>query len=336
VSKFARQAFPLLIGAFLVVVFVMIGSLFYTSAQDDSVPAIQIVPADSPSNAPAADIASPNSGDINSIFDPDPWVWWRTKARLADYRVIIDWDRDHDFTLNTDAQGFRDTDATSDAAQRVVVVGDSTAFGVGVDDDDTWPAQLQRMLREDATIINAGVPGYSTFQALRMAEKYALEPKPDVLVVCAGFNDSGPSNTELPDLARAEKNERDSSGERSGFFALLEDAAEGARKITADPMRPRLTAEELASTLAQAEDFFADQGIKLLWVQWPEAAVAHNNTEPAAGYPDVLAEHCERDGVTCVDLLPVFREAEESPYYDFVHATALGNALAAEAIMSAL
>src|SRR5579859_6825000 len=48
---------------------------------------------------------------------------------------------------------------------RIVVIGASTTFGIGLTVEEAWPFQLQRILREQygyqkVEVVNLGVPGY--------------------------------------------------------------------------------------------------------------------------------------------------------------------------------
>lgn len=319
------------------------GARFLLGRGEDAAPLpIAFVAAEPGAGGKVAAVEA-NGGDLHTIHLPDAWVWWKVKPSLAAYHVTLGWDQEHDFRLSTDARGYRMTGVEQSGGKRILVVGDSTAFGVGVDDADTWPAKLEGLLAERGgaavEVVNAGVPGYSTFQAVRMAEKYGLEVKPDVVIVCAGFNDT--ANTpagELPDLERAEKNEREhaAGGAASAFLSLVSRAAEGARRLSTEAQRPRLSREEYLHALEGAAGFFRERGIALLWVRWPTQDEVNTGQPAGAGYPDALLEFVSEPGVHGVDLMPVFKGAAESPFYDFVHANAGGNQLVAAAVADAL
>ena len=75
---------------------------------------------------------------------------------------------------------------------RIVLLGDSFTFGYLVDDDNTLPAQLERLLRARCsgpiTVINAGVGGSSIETAAAMAER-ALPLGVDLAVLSFTEND---------------------------------------------------------------------------------------------------------------------------------------------------
>jgi hypothetical protein len=83
----------------------------------------------------------------------------------------------HDFsvTYNTNARGYREAGADKDstlhgAAPTLALVGDSFTFGLGVDDNQTFAAQLNQ--RDPARqYLNLGIPGYSTDQQLILLKK---------------------------------------------------------------------------------------------------------------------------------------------------------------------
>ena len=79
------------------------------------------------------------------------------------------------------------------ATQRVLCVGDSHAYGAGVRAEEAYPAQLQRLLDEAApdvySVMNRGVPGFTTTQVRRRLPQWIDELDPTVVIVIAGAND---------------------------------------------------------------------------------------------------------------------------------------------------
>jgi hypothetical protein len=84
-------------------------------------------------------------------------------------------------TVHTNARGMRGRDAPSHAD--VLVVGDSQVFGLGVEDDETFPAQLAEATGQ--TVVNAGIPTYGPSEYTQMIERFgpALRPKHVVYVI---------------------------------------------------------------------------------------------------------------------------------------------------------
>lgn len=100
-------------------------------------------------------------------------------------------------TVRTNRDGFRNDDPAP--GRRIVLcLGDSTPFGWRVEQSETFPAKLQTRLNEATkpaspwTVINAGVPGYSSWQVRLAAEKLVPQYKPEIVVVCVGNNEAWP------------------------------------------------------------------------------------------------------------------------------------------------
>lgn len=79
---------------------------------------------------------------------------------------------------------------------RVVALGGSVSFGYGASAvEDNFCSSLERMLNEGSNsaryeVINAGVPGYSSWNGRQWVEHYLAALQPDVLLVAYGWNDS--------------------------------------------------------------------------------------------------------------------------------------------------
>jgi lysophospholipase L1-like esterase len=83
----------------------------------------------------------------------------------------------------------------------LVVLGDSITFGAGVNDDETFCAQLEQMLRQkfsdrEFVVINCGVSGYDTRQEAILFHRFAPSLQPDLVLVAFYFNDLLPSITD--------------------------------------------------------------------------------------------------------------------------------------------
>jgi len=76
-----------------------------------------------------------------------------------------------------------------EAAREIAVVGDSVAFGVGVDDDSTVASLLQAELGTSVRIVNAGVGGYDGPQVLEAVLALAEARDFEALVYISSQND---------------------------------------------------------------------------------------------------------------------------------------------------
>lgn len=87
----------------------------------------------------------------------------------------------------TNRLGLRSPEPQVDPALRVLVLGDSTVFGHGVEDGETFSAQLAR--RTGADVQNAGVPGYTCLQSADRYDDLAAVLAPDILIIYTLHND---------------------------------------------------------------------------------------------------------------------------------------------------
>ncbi|MDH4080536.1 MAG: arylesterase [Nitrospira sp.] len=81
--------------------------------------------------------------------------------------------------------------SASDTRPRIVAFGDSLTAGLGVQANESYPAQLQRRLndlRYPYRVINAGVSGDTTAGGLRRVP-WILNNKPELVILELGAND---------------------------------------------------------------------------------------------------------------------------------------------------
>jgi hypothetical protein len=133
------------------------------------------------------------SANPRLVFEPVPGMVVEEEAGLWDeYRGAANrlGYRDHDHPVAKPAGAFR-----------VVVLGDSIAAGWGVEDyADTFPARLEtELVRRGvaAEVLNFGVTGYNTAQAVETLAARALAFDPDLVVLAYCLNDRRPPDPRL-------------------------------------------------------------------------------------------------------------------------------------------
>ena len=148
-------------------------------------------------------------GDLDSaeqgqqLYTRDDQLFWNLRPDLQlivrnnVYETVGD---PVQWNIQTNRDGFRGESLPADRSQAsplVLCLGDSCTFGFRVDQDETYPSQLQAYLRAhglpQAVVLNCGVPGYSSFQGKRVAREMIPRVRPDFVVVAFGANDLEPA-----------------------------------------------------------------------------------------------------------------------------------------------
>lgn len=157
-------------------------------------PVPDYVASPQPSTAPSEEPLTPafQLAGSGGIFCEHPTRFWAlVPGRRASFVG-------RDVSIN--AQGFRGPELSKKARNeyRVLMLGDSCTFGHGVGESETIAAYLQRDLQErmpsrKVVVINAGVPGYSSYQGKLYAQELAARPGLGVDFVLAAYswNDRG-------------------------------------------------------------------------------------------------------------------------------------------------
>jgi lysophospholipase L1-like esterase len=103
------------------------------------------------------------------------------------------------YQITTNALGLRGAELPEKqpGEYRILSLGESTTFGLGVDDDETYSARLQELLPKrtgrEVTVINAGHSAYSSTQSLIYLRERGLALEPDMILFYHEANDYMPS-----------------------------------------------------------------------------------------------------------------------------------------------
>ncbi len=266
------------------------------------------------------------------------------------------------------AEGFRDrvrSRARPAQAFRMLVLGDSIAFGYGVELRDAFPAQLQAHVQSlvpgrAVEALNFGVSGYNPYTEAALLEDVGADWQPNLVVAQFAINDLGDPTLgfdvqtrlavgEIPEAAYPDPRVR---GDR---FALPRpllracdrlrlcralDGLVGARALSRYRV-PRPSPDDpawhwLEAQYARMARFAAAQGAGFAIVVFPWLEQIGGADGPV---PEGFRALGERLGVEVVDLLPAFRSASglASPLFlDIWHPTPLGHRVAGRETAEAL
>lgn len=134
---------------------------------------------------------------------PQPsWEAWRRASLRYTYHPVYHWrlapgtyDTRHG-RVHVNALGLRGEEIDPEPPPgrlRVLALGGSSTFNYQAPDDGTWPARLERFLARsldaEVEVINAGVPGYSTYQSSMRLVTDLADLGPDLVLVYHLWND---------------------------------------------------------------------------------------------------------------------------------------------------
>jgi hypothetical protein len=126
----------------------------------------------------------------NPNFAADPEIGWRMKP----HHTFASKAEEFATTYSANANGFRDDkDYNTDARRpRIVIVGDSFTFGLGVSREESYPGIMQNSLPE-FEVMNLGMPGFGLDQMWQTLRRVGLERRPALVVVGFVLDDFGRS-----------------------------------------------------------------------------------------------------------------------------------------------
>jgi lysophospholipase L1-like esterase len=252
--------------------------------------------------------------------------------------------------------------------RRVLVVGDSTVFGVMVADTDTFLAQTETELQTidpGIRLLNGGVPGWSSVQSRRALETLWADTAPDLLVIASLWSDSRPAD--LPDALRFGRQLPSILEASRSFVALrawvrqarwgndpetvrvdLSPARQGpppggragpAGGKPPEPLTVRVPLNDYAASLDALADRAEGIGAKVAYLVLPCVR------DPGGGpigdardtYRERMREAARARNAPLADAPPRFVEGRaQDLFYDDVHPTVAGHARLAGVLTEAL
>jgi lysophospholipase L1-like esterase len=252
-------------------------------------------------------------------------------------------------------RGFRDEDWGKTGARRILCLGDSCTFGRAT----SYPRELERIFDDErpgsVDVLNAGIPGYSSFQARLLLDGPLREDLFDLLVLYVGFNDGRPSP--IPDAARPRV---------TAFAGTLRTVLgnlrlyQGLRRLRVSLASPatdagasavRVSLEEYRANLRALLDQARSRGARTLLLTTPSLFTPESDGgREVAARNEVVRAVATSSGVPFVDIDRRFRETGNRGLFDgsaepipgtrvgadLIHPNELGLRLIAEQVREAI
>lgn len=259
------------------------------------------------------------SADLRGSTRLDPHIGWRFEPNA----VVRDDGPDFDVTYQCDADGFRAVCERPGATQRVMFVGDSFTFGVGVEGKDTFVERFAD-LSPGVRVDNVGMAGFGVDQMWRALVDAVEARKPDIVVVSFVIDDLTRSMTayryrngwmrkpayQLDDGALVELTAENSPGAAQRFFERKFELAEAYRRAMRSFGLRQGVGERFELNLRLFEamrDYCHEHGAKFVVVHLPQRG-AWRPTES-------FAAEFEQSSTPYLDLGATFVDTPSSLYF---------------------
>ncbi|HJT60305.1 MAG TPA: SGNH/GDSL hydrolase family protein [Burkholderiales bacterium] len=252
---------------------------------------------------------------------------------------------------------------------RVLALGDSVTYGMGVAQEHTFPRQTEGLLSAargaPVEVLNLGMPGYNTLHQLALLREMGLALQPKIVVVGFLYNDielssaqkEGGVVTQQPaeSLPRSIKSQFNAAAlwlkQHSLFVAWLSPRLGNVLRplgvkglgqvgevkdqyVDSNPNWRRMQA-----ALLEMKQLTAERGIELVVMIIPAMARFSDATYPIKEYHQAVAGFCRSNGIKVLDLLPAFWGGDGTQYWISAtdgHPNAQGQRIIAEALAAYL
>jgi len=245
--------------------------------------------------------------------------------------------------------------------RRLLVTGDSSVYGDGVPDGATFTEVAAARLGPPVDAVNAGIPGYATWQTLNLLRMRGLALQPDLVVVANLWSDNNFDSFVDRDLITAYAAYREGPVAslrgllaHSEVYRLLDwelrvrRRAEAVHKVGWMLGRPekvgarRVSIQDYAHNLQALVDLARVHGAEVLFVELAnDEDLAGPPSQHAAWLPyrRVMEDTARRVGAPLLDVPARFRDSGlDAPalFLDHMHPTVLGHQIIGEALAELL
>lgn len=289
----------------------------------------------------------PNSFKLDilnhSYLEPDPLLYWKLKSKKTGVAVN-----------SLGARGKEFSKAKKPGVFRIVCLGDSCTYGSAIaHDEDTYPDILEKILNSSGNqllhyeVINAGVPGYSSYQGLMYLQKIIVGWKPDLVTVYFGHNCDyainryyliEPSN-KWPLIGRL-----NDLLEYSYLYNLIKSHLLKLKiylltKISKDfPAQYRKKYYDLIKThYLKMANIATEDGFKIIFLNYPTIAFGEGILGKGSDVDQSIEEASREGGVPLVDIIEALKDnGGKDLLLDTVHPNEAGHRVVAYEIFETL
>jgi lysophospholipase L1-like esterase len=193
-------------------------------------------------------LATPEQQDRFVLFtsiEPEQLAW--TSHQYLSYYPTANYRKGRTFH---NSLGYRNNEFSLEKPRgvyRIVALGGSSTYDVRIEDNEkTFTAQLEKLLKEEygyqhVEVVNAGVPGYNSWEILINLEFRVLDLDPDLVIIYEGTNDVHARLVE-PSAYRGDNSGRRQSWqvppvplwEQSAFLRILSRMTNFTRQVSVD------------------------------------------------------------------------------------------------------
>jgi len=229
----------------------------------------------------------------------------------------------------TNAVGLRSPEVRDDGSTRILTIGDSCTFGFKVNEPESYPAQLQNLLdqqvgRRRYQVINAGMPGATTYHGLLYLRERGAALQPSIVIAGYGFNDMTTDGDAEEQLRRTHAAlplvlMDDLMLQRITIYRWLRLKVFFRARRLDQP--PRVSPDKYRRNFTEMIELARRQGAQFVLID-----LTHGVRE--RGYPDTLAALSREYSVPLV--------VYTGPRMDVIHPTAEGYQLLAAQVLAAL
>jgi lysophospholipase L1-like esterase len=305
-------------------------------------------------------------GGTGSLYDGVVPAGSRFKMRPG--ATIVVPERYGDIRYRINRAGYRD-DEPQPGRRRIAVLGDSVSFGLGVRQEEIWPALLEQRLRRDGleprAVENLAVWAYDTENEAAALREDGLPLRAEVVILQFYMNDfsigppPGSGAAPPPTLGQRLTAVKNRLLYSSALYRRLHQAGTGLAFALFHDLRRRRFPESLNDdeprgqsamlratpddadvaafrAILEIRDLVRGHGAHLLVLLSPDEVQLFSDRFDVINRR--MAAFCRRERIDLLDPLPVYRASPERLhlYYDGVHYSPRGHALLADLVFDEL